>query len=79
MPIQVNQEQFMKLVTEKKASQLRVKRINKGNHAGWMKLKLRTPKSLCTLVVKDPNQAKQIVKSCSSSVQVVKVRKNGTI
>lgn len=77
MPVSINREQFEKLVSEpSKINELRVKRIEKGRHRGHMKLKLRTPKRLYTLYLKDPGVAKLLVKNASkTNINVVRYKK----
>ena len=75
MPTSITQEQFEKIVANGHPSELRVKRIERGIHHGHMKLKLRTPRRLYTLTLKDPAVAKNLVKSAQT--KNINIRKIG--
>ncbi|CAL6044171.1 Ribosomal_protein L38e [Hexamita inflata] len=75
MPASINQEQFEKIVATQTVAELRVKRIERGNNQGHMKLKLRTPRRLYTLYLKDPGVAKTLVKAAQTkNIQIVKFK-----
>ena len=75
MPASINQDQFEKIVANQKVDELRVRRIERGASQGHMKLKLRTPRRLYTLYLKDPGVAKTLVKAAGNkNIQIVKYK-----
>lgn len=75
MPASITEEKLIELAQSKKASTLRIFRIKSGQHKGHMKLKLRTPKRLYTLTMKNAVKAKEITKQCSNYVEIVRINK----